>query len=181
VDKPHTPARSERIERFQFSGWVPFPVERVFLFFANPENLPRMMPPSTATRIDALRLVRPREQAWTGPPDLAGAGSEIVTSFRVVPFLGVRATWIARITEFEWNHHFADMQVKGPFRLWRHRHELHGESRGGVSGTTVSDKIECQVGFGALGRAALKFMLARQIASTFRYRQKVLPQLLAGN
>ncbi len=110
---------------------------------------------------------------------LAGTGSEIVTSFRVVPFLGVRATWIARITEFEWNHHFADTQVKGPFRIWRHRHELQAETRNGVAGTIVSDRIECQVGFGVIGAAALKFVLARQIAGTFRYRQKVLPQLLA--
>lgn len=179
MDKPHTPEQSERIQQFQFSDWVPFPVERVFLFFANPENLPRIMPPSTRTRIDALRLVPPREQALTGTLNLAGEGSEIVTSFRVVPFLGVRAMWIARITEFEWNHHFADIQVKGPFRVWRHRHELQAETRGGVAGTTVIDKIECEVGFGAIGAAALKFVLARQIASTFRYRQVVLPQLLA--
>jgi ligand-binding SRPBCC domain-containing protein len=119
------------------------------------------------------------EQALMGTQNLAGEGSEIVTSFRVVPFLGVRATWIARITEFQWNHHFADIQVKGPFREWRHRHELQAETRNGVAGTTVSDKIECQVGFGLIGTGALKFMLARQIASTFRYRQKVLPQLLA--
>ena len=114
-----------------------------------------------------------------GRQNLAGEGSEIVTSFRVVPFLGVRAKWIAQITEFEWNHHFADIQVKGPFRVWRHRHELHAETREGVAGTTVSDKIECQVGFGAIGAAALRLILSRQIASTFRYRQMVLPQLLA--
>jgi ligand-binding SRPBCC domain-containing protein len=153
-------------------------VERVFLFFANPENLPRIMPPSTGTRIDELRLVPPAGQAMT-TQKLAGAGSEIVTSLRVVPFLGMRATWIARITEFEWNRYFADVQVKGPFRIWRHRHELQAETRNGVAGTTVRDRIECQVGFGALGQAALRFVLARQIDNTFRYRQKVLPQLLA--
>lgn len=179
MDKPYALTRSDRIQRFQFSDWVPFPVERVFLFFANPENLPRIMPPATGTRIDALRLVPPMEQASERTQNLAGTGSEIVTSFRVVPFLGVRATWIARITELEWNHHFADLQVKGPFRVWRHRHELQAETRGGVAGTVVRDTIECQLGFGMVGAAALKLVLARQIASTFRYRQKVLPQLLA--
>jgi len=179
VDKTHTSAQSARIERFQFRDWVPFPIERVFLFFANPENLPRIMPPSTGTRIDALRLVPPKEQGLMGTQKLAGVGSEIVTSFRMVPFLGLRATWIARITEFEWNHHFADIQVKGPFRVWRHRHELQAETRNGVEGTVVKDAIECQVGFGKIGAAALKLLLARQIAGTFRYRQRVLPQLLA--
>jgi len=42
----------------QFEVWVPFPLERVFRFFANPENLPRIMPPASGTRIEALRLVR---------------------------------------------------------------------------------------------------------------------------
>ncbi len=171
--------QSERIQRFHFADWVPFPVERVFLFFANPENLPRIMPPSTGTRIDALRLVPPRDSAPGTMQNLAGEGSEIVTSFRVVPFLGVRAKWMARITEFQWNHHFADVQVKGPFRVWRHRHELQAETRDGIAGTTVSDKIECELGCGVIGATALKFILARQIASTFRYRQRVLPQLLA--
>ena len=137
------------------------------------------MPPSKGTRIDALRLVPPKQQTLEATQNLAGEGSEIVTSFRVVPFLGVRATWIARITEFEWNRHFADIQVKGPFLVWRHRHEVQAQTRNGVAGTTVIDKIGCQVGFGAIGAAALRFVLARQIASTFRYRQKVLPQLLA--
>ena len=39
------------MHRVQFEDWVPFPIERVFLFFANPENLPRLMPPVTDTRV----------------------------------------------------------------------------------------------------------------------------------
>ena len=137
------------------------------------------MPPSTGTRIDELRLVPPRAQASGTTRNLAGIGSEIVTSFRIVPFVGVRATWMARITEFEWNHHFADVQVKGPFRVWNHRHELEAETRDGITGTIVRDVIECEVGFGVVGAAALRLVLASQIAGTFRYRQRVLPQLLA--
>jgi ligand-binding SRPBCC domain-containing protein len=179
VDKPHTPEQSEEVERFQFSDWVPFPVERVFLFLANPENLPRIMPPSTGTRIDALRLVPPTTPPTSTAEPIAGLGSEIVTSFRILPFLSVRATWIARITEFEWNHHFADVQVEGPFRIWRHRHTLRRETRNEVEGTVVTDEIGCQVGLGVIGRLALRFVLASQIASTFAYRQNVLPRLLA--
>ena len=179
MDKPPVSSPSDGIQRFHFSDWVPFPVEPVFLFFANPENLPRIMPPSTGTRIDALRLVAPSSQAAGLSQPVAGVGSEVVTSFRVVPFLGVRATWIARITEFEWNHHFADIQVEGPFRTWRHRHEVLPEMRNGVAGTTVNDVIECQVGFGFVGAAALRLVLGPKIASTFKYRQRVLPRLLA--
>ncbi|MGC2186554.1 MAG: hypothetical protein WA637_25025 [Terriglobales bacterium] len=111
---------------------------------------------------------------------LAGAGSEIVTSFRLVPYLPFRAQWIARITEFEWNHHFSDVQQKGPFKNFRHRHELTGETRNQVKGTVIRDVIEYDVGFGWLGEVAQKIFVSRQLQQTFAYRQKALEKLL-GN
>ena len=168
------------IHHAQFEDWVPFPVERVFVFFANPQNLPRIMPPATGTHIDGLRLVPPPELQSAPTSDvakLAGAGSEIDTSFRVFPYLPFRARWIARITEFEWNHHFADIQVKGPFRNWHHRHEMSPETREGVEGASVRDRIEYEVGLGWLGEVALR-ILSKQIAATFQYRQQILPDLL---
>lgn len=79
----------------QFEQWVPVPLERVFLFFANPGNLPRIMPPQTGTELIRLKLVPPpgiaaESATITDGAPLAGAGSEIVTSFRVVPFLPFR-------------------------------------------------------------------------------------------
>ena len=169
--------------RIQFEQWVPAPIEQVFLFFANPGNLPRIMPPQTGTELLRLKLVPPpgilEERATvTDRPPLAGAGSEIVTSFRLVPFLPFRARWIALITEFEWNHHFADVQKQGPFKSFVHRHELKGEIRGQVNGTVVRDVIDYEVGFGWLGNLANKFFIRRQFQSTFEYRQKALGKLL---
>jgi len=48
---------------------------------------------------------------------------------------------------------FADIQTKGPFKGWHHRHEFALETRDGVGGALVRDRIECEVGFGALGAA----------------------------
>ena len=138
------------------------------------------MPPTTATRIDDARLVPPPAPPGLPPENfgqLAGADSEFDTSFRIIPYLPLRARWVARITEFEWNHHFADIQLKGPFRSWHHRHEMKAETRDGVAGTIVRDRIECELGFGVLGDFALR-ILSTQIAATFRHRQRVLPQLL---
>jgi ligand-binding SRPBCC domain-containing protein len=168
----------------QFEQWVPASIERVFLFFANPGNLPRIMPPETGTELVRLKLVPPpgvpTEQATITDSDpLAGVGSEIVTSFRVLPFLPLRAQWIALITEFEWNHHFADVQKKGPFKSLRHRHELLVEVRNGVNGTVVRDAIDYEVGFGLLGDAVQKIFINRQLQRTFAYRQQALGRLLA--
>jgi ligand-binding SRPBCC domain-containing protein len=164
--------------QFQFEQWVPFPLAKVFLFFANPKNLPRIMPPATATRLQEVRLIPPPEHTRSNPEFLAGVGSEIVTSFRMLPFLPFRAQWIALITEFEWDDHFADVQKTGPFKLFHHRHELAAETRDGVSGTTVRDVIEYDVGFGVLGRAVNHLFVKRQFRRTFCYRQAALMRLL---
>ena len=66
------------IHHIQYEQWVPFAIEKVFLFFANPQNLPRIMPPGTATQLAALRLVPPvlsSQQPEAGRDQLAGMGS----------------------------------------------------------------------------------------------------------
>jgi len=130
----------------QFEQWVPFPPEEVFQFFANPQNLPRIMPPATDTRIDALTLVPPQSSVREiDATQLAGVGSQIVTSFRLIPALRFRASWIARITEFEWNRHFADIQEKGPFNSFHHRHAFAEEKREEITGTRLRDRIEYEI------------------------------------
>ena len=166
--------------RVQFEQWVPVALEQVFLFFANPRNLPRIMPPETGTEMVELRLVPPSggSASIADHTSLAGIGSEIVTSFRVARFLPFRAQWIAAITEFEWNHHFADVQEKGPFKSFHHRHDLHAETRDGVNGTVVRDVIEYDVGFGWLGELLQKVFVSGQLRRTFEYRQKALEKRL---
>jgi ligand-binding SRPBCC domain-containing protein len=164
----------------QFEDWIPFPLARVFGFFSNPNNLPRIMPASTETKVDQLHLVAsPPSPESHDFSNAAGVGTIITTSFRPFPFLQLRAQWIARITEFEWNHHFADVQQQGPFKRWHHRHEFIRENRNGAEGTRVRDVIEYEIGFGPLGSLADKLFIARGIADTFVQRQKVLPRLLS--
>jgi len=172
------------IHRVEFEQWVPVATEKVFLFFANPNNLPRIMPPGTRTEIAALRLEPPPtvpsgQQAIPNLGSLAGVGSEIVTSFRPIPFLPFRAQWIALITEFEWNHHFADVQKKGPFKQFQHRHEFSAKTQNNLEGTIVRDVIDYDPGFGLLGQLANKFFIAPSLQQTFEYRQKTLEKLLA--
>jgi ligand-binding SRPBCC domain-containing protein len=158
----HETAPTRSPHQLQFEDWFPFPLPRVFAFFASPENLPRLMPAATATRIDRLDLVPPSPDSKA-----AGVGSTIVTSFRLFHFLPLRTQWIARITEFEWNHHFADVQQKGPFKQWHHRHEFQSETRNGLNGTVVQDVIEYEVGFGPLGALFNTLFIQRQMRDVF--------------
>lgn len=157
-------------------------VPRVFAFFADLENLPRLMPPETFTQVDSQHLAAPPPSPCRDDLSsrrVAGIGSIINTSFRPLSWLPWRRKWTAVITEFEWNHHFADVQQKGPFKRWQHRHEFRAECRNGLDGTVVRDVIEYEVGFGALGALANWLFIERAIKKIFDQRQKVLPELLA--
>jgi ligand-binding SRPBCC domain-containing protein len=74
---------------------------------------------------------------------------------------------------------FADIQKKGPFKRFQHRHEFSVELRNGVSGTIVRDLIEYDPGFGLLGDLAQKLFIAPGLKHTFEYRQKMLEKLLS--
>jgi ligand-binding SRPBCC domain-containing protein len=171
------------------SQWTPFPVELVFAFFANPANLPHLMPKWQQAKIESTRLVAAPIRPLAANPEYrfqspaAGTGSEMEISFRPVPKLPMRIGWLARITEFEWNSHFCDEQVKGPFASWKHRHGIVAESRADssgkvVEGTLISDDVEYAVPLGPLGSLANALFVRRQMEDTFAYRQRRLDEIL---
>jgi ligand-binding SRPBCC domain-containing protein len=173
-------------QTFEARQWVPFTVGEVFAFFAVPANLPLLMPPEQQLRIEELRLQTP-PPAPAGAEILegvrniaAGSGSEIVLSFRPVKSLPVRLSWTARIVEFEWNSHFADEMVHGPFKRMLHHHVIAAEARSGVKGAIVTDRVEYVLPGGVVGRLADRQVRA-QMEKGFAYRHKRLPLLLAQN
>ena len=103
--------------RFQTEQWVPYSVERVFAFFANPANLPPLMPAWQHARVErAHYLPPPAAPVFDKAGLVAGEGSLISISFRPVPLLPVRLGWDAYIAEFRWNDSFCDEQRRGPFQ-----------------------------------------------------------------
>ena len=38
-------------------AWIPVPISKVFAFFSDPQNLPRLMPPQLHAKIDDMHLV----------------------------------------------------------------------------------------------------------------------------
>ena len=170
-------------QRFAASQWVPFPVELVFAFFANPSNLPHLMPAELRTRIEDVRLEPPPPRPMAADPArrfkslAAGTGSEIRISFRPVAWLPKRVSWTARIVEFAWNSHFIDEQIRGPFAGFVHRHGTLAETRDGVEGTLVSDDIQFSLPGGVLGKAA-QGRVRKQLETSFAHRHKRLPEIL---
>ena len=160
---------------FHSEQWLPYPAEVVFAFFANPENLPRLMPRWQNARIEKAFFIPPLNVPITNPTlvskaIVAGAGTRMTISFRPFPLSPVRARWEAEITEFVWNDHFCDRQLRGPFAYWNHCHHLRSETRDKKPGTLLCDDVEYEIPFGRLGDLTLRLFISRQLRSTFAYR-----------
>ncbi len=162
---------------FAAEQWVPYNRERVFAFFADPANLPPLMPGWQRTRTEKLELVTPPE-GGSSQGAVAGKGSLITISFRPVPLVPFRLAWEAYIAEFAWNEFFCDEQRRGPFHYFRHCHRVRGEVRGAVSGTVVRDEVEYAFPLGPLGDVANALGGRMQIRALFAHRQKTLLKLL---
>ena len=168
---------------FETEQWLPLPLDRVFLFFADPRNLPRLMPTWQRARIEEATLLPPplRPASTTPiPPQavIAGAGTRMTLSFRAFPFSPIRIPWDAEITEFVWNDHFCDTQHRGPFHFWLHCHRLAERTRDGQPGTLLTDHLTYEFPGAALGDLANTLGGHAQIASIFRYRHRTTEQLL---
>jgi ligand-binding SRPBCC domain-containing protein len=164
---------------FQTEQWLPFPREQVFSFFADPANLPPLMPSWQQARVERANYVSPPEMSPTGKV-VAGLGSLMTISFRPAPLSPFRLEWDAYIAEFRWGDYFCDEQRRGPFKYFRHCHRVGDEVRDRAMGSVVSDAVEYELPLGLLGDWANALTVRRQIRSLFRHRQRMLPGLLAA-
>ena len=163
-----------------FEQWLPCPLPMLFDFFADPANLPPLMPSWQAAHLTNAKIVAPPlpPRATRGTP-VAGAGTTMTLRFRPVPFSPVELSWDAVITEFAWDDHFCDEQARGPFHYWRHCHRLSPEARDGIAGTRITDDVTYVFKLGFLGDLANLLGGERQVRSIFAYRRQQLPKLLA--
>lgn len=176
---------------FQSQQWLPVPTELVFVFFANPANLPRLMPAWQQARIEEASIVSPPPLLKPSALDnvfsvlAAGVGTRLTLSFRPIPFSPVRLRWVAEIDSFVWNHQFSDVQLRGPFAHWHHTHTLTPESRidesgDTILGTLVQDEVQYRLPLGKLGNLANP-LVAWQLHRTFDFRHHRTRELLAAN
>jgi ligand-binding SRPBCC domain-containing protein len=169
---------------FVAEQWVPYPAELVFDFFANPQNLPPLLPRQQKARIEEAKIVapppRPALQATRQLRSVvAGAGSTITISFKPFRFSPVRVRWEATISEFVWNDHFCDEQVRGPFAFWKHCHRFRPEIRDKTRGTLIIDDIAYEMKMGPVGALAHWAFVDGQMKRTFANRQTQAARFLA--
>jgi len=144
---------------FESRVWLARPRPEVFAFFAEPASLERLTPPAFR-----LRLLNRTVTMTTGA----------VLDFRL-RWLGiVPLRWRAFVREWDPPFRFVDVQVRGPYARWEHRHRFLEEG----GGTWVEDRVTYRLPLGLLGRAAHALVVERQLRELWAYRHQQLAKLV---
>jgi ligand-binding SRPBCC domain-containing protein len=139
---------------FVFSSVIPAPVARVFAFHQQPDALQRLTPPGQ--RVCVLSRTGGLEE-----------GARVELQLAAGP---LRISWIARHTECVPDRLFVDVQERGPFKKWIHRHEF--EALDGRT-TRLTDRVEFSLPGGAAADILGAWAVRLQLRSMFRHRHAV--------
>jgi ligand-binding SRPBCC domain-containing protein len=141
--------------------WLPKPLRQVFNFFSRTENLEKISPLWIRFRILTRPPIRMKQ----------GAVFRYALQVRGIPF-----RWLTQIERWDPPHDFIDVQVTGPYKVWRHTHRFLPVD----GGTSVIDIVQYSLPFGALGRLVHRVQVARDVERIFDYRNERIQQLFAA-
>lgn len=135
--------------------WLPRPRGEVFAFFSDARNLDALTPP------------------WLGFEIVTPGGismrSGALIDYRITVH-GIPMRWRTEIAEWDPPRRFVDVQLRGPYHVWRHEHTF--EEREG--GTLCGDRVEYRPRGGALMN---RLFVRRDIERIFRFRQDRLREI----
>lgn len=138
--------------------FIPRPRAGVFAFFSDAANLERITPPFLRFRILA-----------PVPVPLA-PGTQIDYQLRLY---GIRFRWRTLIEAVDPPSCFIDLQLRGPYKLWRHSHEFADVP----GGTLMRDRVDYDLPFGPLGSLAHTLFVRRSVRRIFDYRNAALAEI----
>jgi ligand-binding SRPBCC domain-containing protein len=138
--------------------WLPRPVDDVFAFFSDAGNLEAITPPWMHFHIVTPRPIELR----------AGA----IIDYRLC-WRGLPLRWSSEIAEWEPPQQFVDVQRRGPYAHWRHRHTFVPKD----GGTRLGDEVHYALPWGPIGRLA-HWLVRRNLEAIFDYRAERVAALL---
>jgi ligand-binding SRPBCC domain-containing protein len=135
-------------------------LEQAWEFFSNPANLQAITPNNMRFKI------------LSGDNGATVQKGQIL-EYKVSPVLGIGLYWKSEITEVQSPTYFADLQLKGPYAYWNHRHYFKA-IEGGVE---MTDMIEYKNPVWVLGDLANILFIKRKLRQLFEFRYKKMEEL----
>lgn len=131
--------------------------ERLFAFHELPDVLERLLPPWEQAHVvqSAASLTM---------------GNFAIVKIRIAPLLWTYIESFHAI--YEPPHVFEDVQVRGPFRSWRHRHVVEAHA----DGAQLTDEIDFEPPGGLVGRWLAPRIIVPRMRRGFAYRHEVTRQ-----
>lgn len=145
---------------FEYTSRVEATPAEVFKWHTRPGAFERLSPPWMDVRV----LERPASLT---------DGSRVTLQLRKGL---LHATWILEHKDIDPPHQFADEQVKGPFRRWRHAHRFEPDAQ---NSCLVRDHIQYELPGGTAGESLAGGMIEQSLDRLFRYRHEQLRHDLA--
>lgn len=149
ADKPYTLTFEQQLSR---------ELPEVFNFFSKAENLETITPEFLHFKVLSVA------------PEPIGQGTLIHYSLRLH---GIPLRWTSEIVEWEPPYRFVDLQLRGPYKLWRHEHCF--EARTG--GTHITDTVTLALPFGWMGELAYKIRVRSEVRNIFAFRESKIRAL----
>ena len=147
--------------RFVKESFIRASPERVFAFHEQPDALVLLLPPWESARVIKRAQI-------------SEVGSRAIVETRILGPITVQ--WIAEHIVYDPPHMFEDIQIKGPFRSWRHRHLVEPHK----DGATLRDEIDYEPPFGFVGRAFAQLLIESRLRRLFNYRHQVTREWCEG-
>lgn len=127
---------------------------RVFEFHEQPEALALLTPPWEKARV-------------INPANISEVGSKAIVDLSVLGIFSMK--WVAEHTAYDPPHYFEDIQIKGPFKSWRHRHIIGRDPAGAL----LRDEIDYEPPLGFIGRLIAPVLIERRLQRLFDFRHQV--------
>jgi ligand-binding SRPBCC domain-containing protein len=123
----------------------------VFGFFSRAENLEAITPEWLRFRVMSV------------VPERVQRGTLIEYKLRLH---GLPLRWTSQIVEWNPPHKFVDLQLQGPYKLWRHTHLFTAEGEN----TRIHDEVLYSLPLGPLGRMVHTLLVRRDVENIFAFR-----------
>ncbi|NEU08246.1 SRPBCC family protein [Flavihumibacter sp. R14] len=149
---------------FHTEQFLPIDIATAWDFFSSAKNLALITPPELDFKI--LTQLK-GEEIYEG----------MIIDYTVKPLFGIPLRWQTEITKVNKPTSFTDRQVKGPYKLWEHRHIYLPQEKGLV----MQDEVKYQLPFGIIGRYTNSLVVREKIADIFAYRKGILNKMFVDN